>query len=78
MSTSESPEPLADDEGPTAEGSGSRYENLFVGHVLPIVKFRRVSEGEYDPAALAGTGFAFGEYTLVTCWHLRERRACGR
>jgi hypothetical protein len=69
MSTPESPEPLADDDGSITEESGSRYENLFVGHVLPIVKFRRVAEGEYDPVAMAGTGFTFGEYTLVTCWH---------
>ena len=31
-----------------------------MGHVLPILKFRRVAEGEYEPIAVAGTGFTFG------------------
>ena len=69
MSASEAPEPLADDDGWIAEESGSRYENLFAGHVLPILKFRRAAEGEYAPVGVAGTGFTFGEHTLVTCWH---------
>jgi Trypsin-like peptidase domain len=62
-------ETSAGDDRSTAEESTTRYENLFVGHVLPILKFRRVAEGEYDPLAVTGTGFTFGEYTLVTCWH---------
>lgn len=69
MSTPEAPETSEEDDGSNAEKSDARYENLFVGHVLPILKFRRVAEGEYDPVAMAGTGFTFGEYTLVTCWH---------
>ncbi len=62
-------ETSADDDRSITEESATRYENLFVGHVLPILKFRHVAEGEYDPVAMAGTGFTFGEYTLVTCWH---------
>src|SRR5580700_9527822 len=69
MSTHEAPEPSAEDDRSIARESASRYENLFVGHVLPILKFRRVAKCEYDPLAVAGTGFTFGEYTLVTCWH---------
>lgn len=69
MGAPEAPEPLADDGGSVVEEAASGYENLFVGHVLPILKFRRVAEGEYEPIAMAGTGFTFGEYTLVTCWH---------
>jgi hypothetical protein len=41
MSAPEAPESLADDDGWIAEESSSRYENLFAGHVLPILKFRR-------------------------------------
>ncbi len=69
MSAPEAPESSADDDRSITEECAARYENLFVGHVLPILKFRRVAEGEYDPVAVAGTGFTFGEYTLVTCWH---------
>jgi hypothetical protein len=44
MSTPNLLESLAGDDGSIVEESGSRHENLFVGHVLPIVKFRRVAE----------------------------------
>jgi len=46
-----------------------RYEDLFSALVLPISKFRRLKEGEYQPITAVGTGFTFGERTLVTCWH---------
>jgi hypothetical protein len=46
-----------------------RYEDLFSALVLPISKFRKLEEGEYQPIAAVGTGFTFGEQTLVTCWH---------
>jgi hypothetical protein len=45
------------------------YENLFAGHVLPVVRFRREAPGEYKPIAAVGSGFTFGEGTFVTCWH---------
>ena len=45
------------------------YENLFAGHVLPVVRFRRTAPGEYEPINAVGSGFTFGEGTFVTCWH---------
>ena len=68
MNTPDASDPSADDGGSILVPE-SRYENLFVGHVLPIVKFRRAAEGQYDPIAMVGSGFTFGENTLVTCWH---------
>ena len=46
-----------------------RYEDHFSALVLPITKFHRNDDGEYEPVAAAGTGFTFGEQTFVTCWH---------
>lgn len=45
------------------------YEELVVGHILPVVRLRRVSDGDYQPLVVQGTGFTFGEGTFVTCWH---------
>jgi Trypsin-like peptidase domain len=45
------------------------YEDLFLGHVLPLAKFQRRGPGEYQPIAAVGSGFTFGEGTFVTCWH---------
>lgn len=45
------------------------YEEVFAGHVLPVVRFRRTVPGEYEPVAAVGSGFTFGEGTFVTCWH---------
>ena len=65
MSASEAPEPLADDDGWIAEESGSRYENLFAGHVLPILKFRRWRKAGTPPSAVG--------WNRV---HLRRVHAC--
>jgi hypothetical protein len=54
------------------EGGGNgrvSYENVFAGHALPVARFRRQAEGEYEPIAAVGSGFTFGEGTFVTCWH---------
>jgi hypothetical protein len=45
------------------------YEEVFAGHVLPVVRFRRTAPGEHEPVAAVGSGFTFGEGTFVTCWH---------
>jgi Trypsin-like peptidase domain len=45
------------------------YEEVFAGHVLPVVRFRLAAPGEYEPVAAVGSGFTFGEGTFVTCWH---------
>jgi hypothetical protein len=45
------------------------YAELFAYHVMPIVRARRLAEGGYALGPWAGTGFTFGEGTLVTCWH---------
>ena len=45
------------------------YEEVFAGHVLPVVRFRRTAPGEYEPVAAVRSGFTFGEGTFVTCWH---------
>jgi Trypsin-like peptidase domain len=51
-------------------GSGQvSYEDVFAGHALPIARFRRWAEGEYEPIEAVGSGFTFGEGTFVTCWH---------
>lgn len=44
-------------------------EEMLYRYVFPVVKFREVSEGRYQPLAAVGTGFTFGEGTFVTCWH---------
>jgi hypothetical protein len=54
------------------EGGGNgrvSYENVFAGHALPVARFRRRAEAEYEPIAAVGSGFIFGEGTFVTCWH---------
>jgi len=43
------------------------YEEVFAGHVLPVVRFRRTAPGE--PVRAVGSGFTFGEGTFITCWH---------
>jgi len=45
------------------------YEEVFAGHVLPVVRFRRTALGEYEPVRAVGFGFTFGEGTFITCWH---------
>jgi hypothetical protein len=45
------------------------YAELFDYHVLPIVRAWRDSEGNFELGDWVGTGFTFGEGTLVTCWH---------
>lgn len=49
------------------------YEELVAGHVLPVGKFRRLGYGEYQPIAITGSGFTFGEGTFLTCWHCVSR-----
>jgi hypothetical protein len=51
------------------EGHTGGYEEVFAGHVLPVVRFRRTVPGEYEPVRAVGSGFTFGEGTFVTCWH---------
>ena len=45
------------------------YEELMVGHVLPLVICKRVAVGEYELVRIAGTCFTFGEGTVVTAHH---------
>lgn len=51
------------------EGTLVGYEEVFAGHVLPVVRFRRTAPGEYEPVRAVGSGFTFGEGTFITCWH---------
>lgn len=44
-------------------------EEMLYHYVFPVVKFRELGEGRYQPIAAVGTGFTFGEGTFVTCWH---------
>lgn len=44
-------------------------EEMLYRYVFPVVKFRELGEGRYQPIAAVGTGFTFGEGTFVTCWH---------
>jgi hypothetical protein len=44
-------------------------EAMLYRYVFPVVKFREIGEGRYQPLAAVGTGFTFGEGTFVTCWH---------
>ena len=44
-------------------------EEMLYRYVFPVVKFREIGEGGYQPLAAVGTGFTFGEGTFVTCWH---------
>jgi hypothetical protein len=44
-------------------------EEMLYRYVFPVVKFREIGEGSYQPLAAVGTGFTFGEGTFVTCWH---------
>ena len=53
----------------TNSESAIRYEDYFSGLVIPIAKFNRNDKGEYEPIEEVGTGFTFGEQTVVTCWH---------
>lgn len=45
------------------------YEELMVGHVLPLVICKRVAAGEYELVRVAGTCFTFGQGTVVTAHH---------
>lgn len=56
-----------------------RNEDFFSALVLPISKFGPGKDGEPKPIAAVGTGFTFGEQTLVTCWHcVRDSLAEGQ
>lgn len=50
-----------------------RVENLFVGHVLPLVLMKRRGS-DYTPIVVLGTAFTFGQGTVVTCWHCIPRK----
>lgn len=45
------------------------YAELFDYHVMPIARAQRLADGAYSRPQWVGTGFTFGEGTLVTCWH---------
>ena len=46
-----------------------RNEDLFSALVIPISKFGPGKNGDPEPIGAVGTGFTFGEGTVVTCWH---------
>ena len=72
MADESASEEHCDRRGGAQRAATLRFEDLYSALVLPISKFGPGKDGEPEPLAAVGTGFTFGEHTMVTCWHCVE------